>query len=381
LGVEESIGRGTRTSSPTYVDGVHAHAPSLFLLKNPPFGPVRPDGVRDPLPYRADLLTDVGVDLQWSDRHLTARASERRFAVTLDRLQRLGAPPMLQTAMAWRQLKDAAAVVAMFESEGNAYALSRALHVPGARRPRFAVLSCWLAESLPRLPAHRRAMYRLAYRSVDRLYYFSANQTATYQRYLDIPDDRLRPIRFGVDVDDFAPRDRLTDEFVLVAGRDRGRDWPTTFAALAATRLPAKVLCRLSDLRGAVVPDNVEIVGYVERDVYRDYLARARVVVVATRPMAYPSGQTVALEAMAMGKYCVVTETPAFSDYVVPGAVAPVPPGDAASLAEAIERGYYDVELREDIGAAATAAVRSDYSAGAMWSTIATDLLADSLKS
>jgi hypothetical protein len=377
LGVAES-GRGRVRAKPYCVvmQEVPLAAPVFFVLKQPGFGESPPTGQLPMLPYRSDLLASAGVRVRWSDRHLEPGVSDSSpVSRVLSAAQRLGAPTALQMTLAWSEVTTSDAVVAMFENQGNAFAVARALRVPGARGPMFGVMSCWLAEMLPRLSAHRRAAYRWAYRSVDRLYYFSSNQTEIYQRYLDLPADRLRPVLFGVDVDGFRPTGTPVEDFVLVVGRDRGRDWATTFAALANAGLPAKVLCRPAEIGGHTVPGNVEVVGFVERDVYRDYLARARVVVVATRPLAYPTGQSVALEAMAMGKYVVATRTPAFEDYIVPGAIAAVPPFDPGGLARAIEVGFHDDDLRNAVGDAAVNTARERFSAAEMWSTIAGDLL------
>ena len=97
------------------------------------------------------------------------------------------------------------------------------------------------------------------------------------------------------------------------------------------------------DIAGLVVPDNVEVLGYVDAETYRSLLHRAGVSAVAALDGPYPSGQTVALESMAAAKATVVTHTSSLDDYVDDGATRrPVPPGNAHALAEAITETFED---------------------------------------
>jgi len=128
------------------------------------------------------------------------------------------------------------------------------------------------------------------------------------------------------------------------------------------------------------VPANVEIVGYVDRDTYRRHLQRARGVLVTTHVLGYPTGQSVLLEAMACGRPCVVTDSPAIRDYVEPGVTAHVvPPHDADALAEVLRTAWDDANSLETMGRAARAAVETSFNAARMWSIVAGDLRASAV--
>jgi glycosyltransferase involved in cell wall biosynthesis len=143
-------------------------------------------------------------------------------------------------------------------------------------------------------------------------------------------------------------------------------------AAARATGLPTKIACRPSDIAGLAVPDNVELLGYVDVESYRSLLQRARVSVVATFDVPYPSGQTVALESMAAAKATVVTRTPSLIDYLDDGINAlTVPVGDAHALANAIREAFEDAALRDRLGSGARAAVEKSFNARAMWAGVA----------
>ena len=97
---------------------------------------------------------------------------------------------------------------------------------------------------------------------------------------------------------------------MLTAGLDRGRDYATFMLAVSELDYPVKVVCPrplLADLR---IPDNVELLGGVDKTRYRELLQGAAVVVVPIRPaVAYPTGQSVLLNAMACQVPTVVTDT------------------------------------------------------------------------
>ena len=325
------------------------------------------------LPYRIDYLERHGLRLRWSDHiHQSSWTSSRLGAVT--RRVEMAGVPIAQTLTQQRAIRASPATLAMFESEANFLAATRRM-LPPARRSAFLVISCWLAHILQNASRRRLSGYRWAYESVDRLYCLSENQVPVLVDLLDLPGDRIRFIPFGVDTEFFTPDPARENGSVLVVGRDRGRDWPTTFEALDGIGMPVKVCCRLSDLSGYDIPLGTEVLGYVSRDQYRRLLAEAVVVVVASKPVVYPSGQSVLLEAMAMGKAVVVTETTALSGYVDDGRTAlSVEPGNADDLRCRVLEAAADPALRLRLGTAAHEDVRDRFSARQMWSNVAYDI-------
>jgi glycosyltransferase involved in cell wall biosynthesis len=211
----------------------------------------------------------------------------------------------------------------------------------------------------------------MAYSSVDRLICFSPNQAEIFERQLGYPSENVVALNFGIDHEYFTPRPGEERGYVLSVGRDAGRDWATLFDAVAGMATEVRVACRLSAIEHLDVPDNVEVLGFVDRSTYRDLIAGAGVVVVATHGLPYPSGQTVTLEAMAMGRCCIVTDTPQVRSYLRDGQNSLlVPPGDAAALRAAIERALGDPELRARLGDAARSDVERDLNAPLMWKRI-----------
>jgi glycosyltransferase involved in cell wall biosynthesis len=326
------------------------------------------------LPYRMDYLENHGLHLRWTDTLSNPRWSVSRSAAAIRRAEALTVP-FAQTLLLARTIAAAPITLAMFESEGNTLAAARRVW-PGRRSSVLAVVSCWLAQILLTCGPARRLAYRWAYESVNRLYYFSENQGPILAEHLGLGADRLRYLPFGVDDETFAPTGEDDDDYVLVVGRDKGRDWPTVFSSLEGIDLPVKLCCRPHDIAGLHVPAGIEVLGYVDRTVYRRLLGRARAVAIATKPVFYPSGQSVLLEAMAMARAVVVTGTPSRVDYVADGVTAlVVPPGDAGALRQRLLEVAGDDELRADIGQNARRAIERSFSARTMWATVAHDLL------
>jgi glycosyltransferase involved in cell wall biosynthesis len=321
-----------------------------------------------------DHLEQHGLTLHWTDAVHEAEWGESRWGFIVGRLE-AASVPFAQTVLMSRRVRRAPITLAMFESEANALAIGRRAwpqRSPGV----LAVVTCWLAHLLTSSGAVKRAGYRWAYQSVNRLYYLSENQGPILSEQLCLPADRLRYLPFGVDDEFFRPTGEPDGDYVLVVGRDRGRDWPTLLRAVDGIDMPVKICCRPRDLEGHLVRSGVEVLGYVDRDVYRDLLGRARVVAIAARPLVYPSGQSVLLEAMAMGRAVVVTQTEALAGYVTEGATAlTVPPGDASALRQRISEAASDDDLRGRIGQGGRDAVEQNFNARRMWATVADDLL------
>jgi len=300
----------------------------LPVLKTPAFGDPATAG---PLPYRIDRLAGHGYRLVWDDRRALASGPWGRVVGRLEALT----TPFLQTWHLRRALRRAPVALAFFESEGHGFALARLLGF--GRRPMFVVMSCWLGEIAPRLGRIRRALYRRLYRRIDLVTVFSANQVPILGETLGIPAERIGVLPFGIDAAEVVSHPTSEGDYLLAAGRDAARDWPTLFAAVAGTGRRVVVLARPSRLPDAAPPAEVEIVGYVDRARYLDLLAGCAGVLIVTGDVAYPSGQTVLMEALALRKRCVVTDTAAMRSFGADLPWVPVPVGDAAAVQAAIE--------------------------------------------
>ena len=337
--------------------GEHGNEHRLVLLNSVPFDRVRQ--ASGMLPYRADLLACHGYELAWHD------PGNSRLAARLESV----AVPFRQAWSTRRDRASARAVLAMFESEGHGLALTRVL--TRNRRPPLVVVSCWLAD-LAVHSSRRRAIYRRLYRAVDGVVVFSENQVETLSRLLGIAPERIHFVRFGVDLDALANVTTSEDRAVVAVGRDRARDWRTLAAAVPGADWAIDVVTRPEQLAGIDLPPNVRPSPLLPREAYLRLLADAAVVVVPTDVREYPTGQSVLLEAMALGKACVVTDTPAMREYAIDGETAIlVPPHDHHALRRAIDGLLGDDARRARIARQAASRERAHGGARAMWAAVA----------
>jgi glycosyltransferase involved in cell wall biosynthesis len=334
-------------------------------------------------PYGAEQLRSHGISLHWSDSSHRPPWNSPLLMRPLRKLgtmrpQLIGAREALVSA---RSVKGADATLALFEDQALAAAYARTKGVaPFAGRP-LAIIACWLAENCTDFDAETRVAYRQALMGADRVCFFSQNQTEILERELDLPAERLRCVPFGIDAEFFSTDGQAGEQtdagYILAIGRDIGRDHNTLLEAVRGTELPVRLVTPQPEL-AALAPPNVELIQTtVEHPEYRALLAGASVVAVPTHAPAYPSGQTVVLEAMAMGKAIVTTDSPAMRDYVQDGHTGMlVPAHDARALSEALKALMTDAQLRQTLGDAAREQVHQRFNHRTMWAALA-DVLSE----
>jgi len=295
----------------------------------------RPSG----LPYGLEWLERADVDLRHADltyrddpvgRLLRSRDSSLPYG-----LRYQGALGQVATSLPLIARSDVC--LSIFEHHADVYRRVRAI----ARRilPPLVLVSCYLAQWLQHgSPAPRRRAVGIA-RSAQAITVFSSNQVAILTELAGIAPDRIVVVPYGIDTDFYTPgigAGHPSPGYVLAVGKDAGRDWGTFLAAAAQTpQIPYRLATASWMLEGLTVPPNVDFVGEVDHRTYRQLLRDSELVVLPTHDYAYPTGQSVLLEAMACGQPTIVANTSAMSDYVTP-AVRTYELADAADLSRAV---------------------------------------------
>jgi glycosyltransferase involved in cell wall biosynthesis len=200
---------------------------------------------------------------------------------------------------------------------------------------------------------------------IDRVLVHSPNQIELLARQLRIPSDQLRVVDYGVDTAFWHPLAVDEEPLVVSAGREH-RDYQTLVAAWGDRgRLfiaDGSLFSPDARRRGpSAWPDTVErrFAAPVE---LREMYARASVVVVPVLPTEFPFGITTLLEAMAMGKAVIASESDGLKSLIRHGETGIlVPPGDVAALRSAIEGLMSDRQRRQRLGKAARQAAVERY--------------------
>ena len=194
-----------------------------------------------------------------------------------------------------------------------------------------------------------------------------------------ITPEQTSLIRFGIDTRYFSGSEGAVEGATIISiGKDISRDFVTLLAAAKLCSFPIEIFASRKNIPpDTAIPANVTV-GYdaLPLEGLRAAYARARFIVVSLfSEEAFggdPSGQTVVLEALAMGRAVLVTERSWLKEYLRESDYLAVPPDDPAALAQAMETLWRDEPLRARLGTAGQETVRRLYSS----ERFASDLMA-----
>lgn len=167
-------------------------------------------------------------------------------------------------------------------------------------------------------------------------------------RRLGLPREQLRfvPMHTTIVHPERSPQN---DGYVLSMGRTL-RDLATLFRAAPQFAAPLVVVAGRNDPLPSAPPANVQVFRDIPLSAGHDKLRRAAVVAIPLLPAERSTGQVVLFEAMALGKPVVATRAAGTVDYIRDGENGLlVEPGDAAALAQAVNRILKDPGLAEKL--------------------------------
>lgn len=198
----------------------------------------------------------------------------------------------------------------------------------------------------------KTALFRLVARRALGLLTNSSAEVALIARRFGLPEDRLRFVPMHTTLAE-PQAVAENDGSVLSIGRTL-RDLDALVAAARRVAAPFVVVAGAADPLPKPLPANVRVLRDVPLAESLALLRRAAVVAIPLLPAERSTGQVVLFEAMALGKPVVATRAVGTTDYVRDGANGLlVEPGDAAALADAIERLLRNPDLARRLAAAA----------------------------
>ena len=332
------------------------------------------------LPYGLQHLA-ADFQLTWSMAHKKriCRTSMPRIAGGAIRRQAPGLQGSLVSCCSISRLMAADVALSVFEDAGLGFARWQALSV---RSPSFRVphvmIACWLAEDIRNMTQAKLASIRRSIRSTSQVVVFSANQIPILADFLGMPPERISVIPFGVDTQYYSPsavHGPAGGAGVVAVGGDSRRDYATLITAARMADIPITLVCYPRNITGLNLPPQVRLRSDIRHEEYRRLLLAADLVVTPTIAPAYPSGQSVVLEAMSMGCATLTTDSPAMREYVTDGVDgALVPPRDPAHMAELIGDLLADDDRRQSLGTTAAKTVRASFYLENMWQNVAKSL-------
>ena len=183
-----------------------------------------------------------------------------------------------------------------------------------------------------------------------------------------IPARRVAVTYFGHQLWSKADARTRHGDYVLAAG-DSLRDYPTLVEAVSSLEARVRVVTH-HDLRP--VPDHVEV-GPLPREEYFELLTGAGPVVVPLCPARWAAGLITFLDAMALGKLVIVSDTTGIREYVSHQRTGLlVAPRDPSALREALQWALDPVNREEvlAIGARAREDVLANRQPTAYWRAV-----------
>jgi glycosyltransferase involved in cell wall biosynthesis len=235
--------------------------------------------------------------------------------------------------------------------------------VPG--RPALVAIVMWPSKQKKAIPL------RVVEGAIDRFIHLAPLQRRFLEERLHIAPERIIDGRGRVDTRFWHPVSVDTDTICAV-GQEM-RDYGTLVEALRSSDIRCHIavgssLLGKSDrrwwkksLEQDPLPSNITA-GPMSFTELRGLYARSRFVVVPLIPSTNSNGLTASLEAFAMGKAVIATETPGQVGLLEDGVnCLRVPPHDPHALRAAIERLWNDPELCAKMGASGRELVESTY--------------------
>lgn len=333
------------------------------------------------MPYGLQRLRK-NFELTWSDAYRRGIWRTRPARAVGGAIRR-GAPGLqgsLAAIYAIPSLPAADVALSVFENAGLGFARLQSLPTGTRHSVPHTMLTCWLAEDCQYMTPPQLHSVKRSIRSVSRIAVFSANQIPILRKILAVEPERIAVIPFGVDTEYYDPSvvsSPVGGGGLVAVGGDSRRDYTTLAEAVRIADVPLTLVCYPRNIEGLDLPSRIKLLPGVYLDDYRRLLLSADLVVTPTVAPAYPSGQSVVLEAMSMGRATLTTDSPAMRDYVADGSNgALVPPREPTIMAEMMVALMKDADRRQSLGAAAARTVRERFSLENMWQSVSELMMA-----
>ena len=224
-------------------------------------------------------------------------------------------------------------------------------------------------DSIFRLPTDRARQNLLRWNILhaDAVVGYSRSQIEEWTDRLRVPPGRMTPLPYTIDLAFYQPYVRLShpsNSYVLSVGRDPGRDFGTLLDAMDGLNIQLKLVTRpylLSNVQAGRTW--IQVLDHLSYPELFELYAGASVVVVPLKAgTTYASGIRATLEALALARPVIATNSPVLQEYCAEGrGVSYVPPQDCMALRHRILDFFQYPDLRRDVASAGHALVNEAY--------------------
>ena len=200
----------------------------------------------------------------------------------------------------------------------------------------------------------KQKVFRSVVSGVDAFITLSIEEAEAMKRIYPKKAQNIVYLPFACDGSYYKPIEGLVEEdFILSVGRDPGRDLFTLCKAVSGLGVSCKVTAKKTQLDAVGdVPSEIERQDFTSKELLEAY-TKAKLVAIPLNPK-YPNdsmGCSTLVEAMAMSKAIVATDTVTMRNYITDGVNGRlVPQGDSDTLRVVIKELLQDDEQRNILG-------------------------------
>lgn len=240
-----------------------------------------------------------------------------------------------------------------FECDLTTFSLSFWQSILFSRKPKHVVLQFIMREKTGSLLSQLKYIFMKAvFSSIYMAICSASEEAAYYKQAFHWPDRKLGFVPYHTSNKFLEFSGNREEEYVISAGRIF-RDFKTLIDAVHLASFKTIIIAPKNYVDRAN-DHNVEIMEEIPSSRYEQLLRSAMVVVVTLEDRKISAGQTVLLDAMALGKPVIATKTAATTDYIRHGVNGLlVDPVDSQALRKAIDQLMREPTLRKRLGAAA----------------------------
>lgn len=229
------------------------------------------------------------------------------------------------------------------------------------KKPKHIILQFIMREQQDNWSSRLKyAFMRFVFSSVYRVVVSSKRELEYYREAFHWPHQKLVFVPFHT-APEFLERGLpAEDDYIIAAGRSF-RDYGTLAEALRNSGIQAVIVGGNGTVREFAGIENICVLENISATELDDLIMRARAVVVPLQDRKISIGQSVILQAMAMGKAVIATETAGTVDYIrnmETGIL--VPPGDIPAMKHALSL-IDNPDLRQRLGKSARIQVASTH--------------------
>lgn len=186
-------------------------------------------------------------------------------------------------------------------------------------RPAHIIVDATVATALSDIGGMKLGLLRRLLNPVDAVITFSSKQCTFWSRISPSPQKvHFFPLSVDLEFWNSQKTPEKSQSYIFSGGKS-GRDYWTLIAAVGQTKLSSVLVTGENGVEGITVPPNVRIIEGIPISTFRNLMAGAKFVVIPLKSIHSPEGQTVLVEAMAMGKAVIATKAAGTVDYIIDG--------------------------------------------------------------